>query len=172
MEKLINLLIFHVNEQRFALPIRVVNRVVQVVELRKLPKMPNYLDGIINFHGEVIPVINIRALFGFSSKEIELSDQLIIAYTSTQKIALLVDSTAEVVELDEAEIVKPDKVMYEKRYINGVIKLKDGMVLINDIDEFLSPKELKQLEELLSQQNVKSQTPNKKTRTRKPRTKK
>lgn len=171
MKKLINLIVFQLNNQRFALPLNVIERVVHVVEIHTLPKMPDYLHGIINVHGEVTPVINVRFLFGLKPKEVELSDRFIIATTSSLKIALLVDSTNEVVEFNENEIVNSDKFMYGKRYIKGVIKLKDGMVLINDIDEFLSPNELEQLDVILSNQRKKPQTRKTKPKTKGPKAK-
>ncbi len=171
MGKRINLIIFQLNNRQFALPVNVVERVVHAVEINSLPKMPDYLLGIINIHGEITPVINVRILFGLEAKEVELSDRFIIATTSSLKIALLVDSTNEVVEFNENEIVNSDKIMYGKKYIKGVIKLKDGMVLINDIDEFLSPDELIELEAILSNQNKKTQKRKTKPKTKVPKSK-
>ncbi|OQX77618.1 MAG: hypothetical protein B6D64_08010 [Bacteroidetes bacterium 4484_276] len=168
------LVVFQIDNQRFALPLPVVERVVQVVEIFPLPKMSDYVHGIINLHGKIIPVINMRFLFGLPAKEIELSNQLIIAITPSGKLALLVDSTHEVFEFDDDKIVKSDNIMYGMRYVQGVIKTDDGVVLINDVGKFLDPEELKRLENALKEsskkpdpesyqdQNVKSQEqPNK-----------
>lgn len=146
MENIVKLVVFQLKDQRFALHLPDTERIVQVVEIIPLPKMPDYIYGIINMKGEVIPVINIRILFNMPSKEIELSDQLIIVNTTARKLALLVDSTRELIECKENEIIKSDKIINGIPYINGVIKLEDGMVLINDINKFLDPEELKLLE--------------------------
>ena len=141
--------IFQLTNQQFALPLTVVEQVIQVVEMSPWPKMPEYIHGIINLHGEVIPVINIHFLFGLPTKKIELSDQLIIATTSSRKLAVLVDSSHEVIELEDDKVVNSEKIMFEMMYVQGVMKLENEMVLINDIDEFLSPENLKRLEESL-----------------------
>ncbi len=163
---MIKLITFKLDNQRFALPLPDVERVIQVVEMRKLPKMADYIYGIINMHGEILPVINIRLLFKLPVREIELSDQLIIATISSLKVALLVDSTHEIVEIKEEEIVKADKIMFGMEYVIGVVKLKNNMVLINDIEKFLSPEELKKLEI-----EIKKQTPNPKLSTKNPKPK-
>ncbi len=155
-----NLLVFQLANQRFALPLSVVERVVQVVEFCPLPKMPDYIHGVINYHGDLIPVINMHFLFGIPTKEIELPDQLIIAATSTGKLALLVNVTHEVVEIKKDEIVASNKIIYGMRFVHGVIKLNDGMVLINDIDKFLSEEELKQLEKEIKSEKTILETDN------------
>ena len=145
--------VFQLTNQRFALPLTVVEQVVQVVEICPWPKMPDYIHGIINLHGEIIPVINIHFLFGLPAKEIELSDQLIIAATSSRKLAILVNSSHEVLELEDDKVVNSDKIMFEMIYIQGVMKLENGMVLINNIEEFLCPENLRKLEESLKKFN-------------------
>lgn len=158
--KLIKLVVFQIDDQRFALPLPAVERVVQVVEICPLPKMSDYVHGIVNLHGKIIPVINLRFLFELPTKEVELSDQLIIAITSSGKLALLVDSTHGVLEFDDEKIVRSDKIMYGMRYVNGVIKLDDGIVLINDVEKFINPEELKRLETSLKKNSKKPATRN------------
>lgn len=142
---------FGIGSQRFGLPYQLVERIVQVVEIRPLPQTPDFISGIINFHGTVIPVITPRILFGIPEKGIELSDQLMIVNTSSRKLALLVDSTYEVFDIKENEIIKSDKILSGMKYLKGVIKLEDEMILISDIDEFLSDEELKRLEIAMDQ---------------------
>jgi purine-binding chemotaxis protein CheW len=167
MEKIKKLIVFSIDNQRFALYLSAVEKVVQVVEICPLPKMPDYIHGIINLHGEIIPVINTRFLFDMPMNEIELSDQLIIVKTSSRKLALLVNSTHEIIEIKKDEIVKSDNIIYGGKFVQGVIKLEDGMVLINDVDKFLSPEELKQLEtqlKALKLNSTKTETPNSKSK--------
>ncbi|MBI9068209.1 MAG: chemotaxis protein CheW [Salinivirgaceae bacterium] len=163
---MMKLITFKLANQTFALPLADVERVIQVVEMRKLPKTPKSICGIINMHGEILPVINIRLLFMLPVREIELSDQLIIATISSRKVALLVDSTHDVVEIDEEEIIKADKIMFGMKYVTGVVKLENNMVLINDIAKFLSPEELTKLE--VEIKNQKPQTKNQKPKTPNP----
>jgi purine-binding chemotaxis protein CheW len=144
-EKL-KLLIFKIDNQQFALPITAVEKVIEIVDIRLLPKTPKYVCGIINMHGEIISVINLRLLFGLQEKEIELSDQLLIVSTSLFKHALWIDSTDKIIEIDRNKIVHSEEIKYGEKYVQGVVKLENGMVLINDVEKFLSSDELKELE--------------------------
>lgn len=149
------LVMFRLDEQRFALSLPTVERVVRIVEITSLPKAPDYIKGIIDFHGEIIPVVNVRMLFNLREREIELSDQLIITKTSMRKVALWVDSISEVVERPEEEIIKSEKILLGIDYVEGVFKFKDGMVLLQDLDQFLSMEEVKLLRNALKKQNEK-----------------
>ena len=95
----IKLVIFQLALHKFALPISAVERIIQIVEISELPKSPEFLMGIINVHGEIVPVIDPRVLFDLPLKEIELSDQLIFVKTANVKIALWVDVTNEVLDI-------------------------------------------------------------------------
>ncbi|MCD6354087.1 MAG: purine-binding chemotaxis protein CheW [Prolixibacteraceae bacterium] len=143
-------ILFQLNKQQFALPLPVVERVVQMVEIVPLPKAPEYIPGVINSSGEIIPVIDIRLLFGMKHREVELSDQLIITVTSQIKFALWVDVTYEVDQIESSRIEKGEKIKYGEKFVQGIAKLDDGMVLIADVDKFLSEEELKQLEVALA----------------------
>lgn len=149
------LLVFQIDNQRFALPLSVVRKVIQVVEFTPLPKMPEYIHGIINYHGDIIPVINMSFLFSITPKEVEITDRLIIASTSSgSKLAMLATVVRDIVEVNPDDIVKPEHIIYGMRFVQGVIKIADGMVLINDIDKFLSKEELMQLEEEINKRNT------------------
>lgn len=156
MKKDTQYITFQVQDQCFALPLNSVERVLQVVEIRSLPKTPEFLHGIINIFGEVIAVVNIHFLFGCTKKEIELSDQLIITEFASKKIAILVDTIQEVIKLNKEEIIKSNNIMHGNKLIKGVIKLNDGMVLISDIDKFLNSEELKELEVVLKKKDPKA----------------
>ena len=149
------LVVFWLDKQRFALQLSTVERVVRIVEITPLPKAPDYIKGIINFHGEIIPVVNVRMLFNLPEREIKLSDQLIIAQTSMRTVALWVDSISEVIEKSKDEIVTSEKILLGIDYVEGVFKLDDGMVLIHDLDQFLTIEEISLLKAALTKQKEK-----------------
>ena len=155
MKKLNKLVVFHLDDQLFALSLPTVDRVVRIVEITSLPKAPDYIKGIINFHGEIIPVVNIRMLFNLPEREIELSDQLIIAKTSMRTVALWVDSIDEVIEMADEDIVKSEKILLGIDYVEGVFKLDNGIVLIHDLDQFLTIEEISLLKAALKKQREK-----------------
>jgi purine-binding chemotaxis protein CheW len=156
----IELVIFQITNQKFALPLTEVNRVIQIVEIRTLPKTPKYVCGIINMHGEVISVINMRRLFGMPQKELELTDKLLIVSTSRIKMALWIDEVHNVIEIDTKDLVNSDEIKYGKKNIKGIVKLESGMVLLNDVEKFLNPEELEELENAIQEAKLQSDSVN------------
>lgn len=139
---------FMLDEQNYALRLSSVQRVVHAVEVTPLPKAPDTILGIINVQGQVIPVFNTRKRFGLPEKEIGIRDQLLIARTSKRTVALLVDSTGGVIECSGQEVVSDKTILPSMEYVEGVIKLKDGMIIIHNLDSFLSLEEEKKLDKI------------------------
>jgi purine-binding chemotaxis protein CheW len=154
MDEIVKFVAFSIDKQQYALPLDNVERVIHVIEIIELPNSPEFIHGVINLYGKVIPVINIRARFGIKTKDIELSDQLIIISIPSGKLALLVDSTHEIILIDKEEIIDSEKIIFAKKYIQGVIKQKNGLVLINDVDKFLNNEEKEQLDIVLKKTHV------------------
>jgi purine-binding chemotaxis protein CheW len=149
MNKSNQLVIFALDDQRYALHLSAVVRVVRVVEITPLPKAPEIVTGMVNVQGQIIPVFNIRKRFRLPERAINLSDQLIIANTSKQPVALIADAVSGVFELSEKEVITSEKILSRMEYVEGVVKLEDGMILIHDIDGFLSVEEEKTLDKAL-----------------------
>lgn len=146
MSEILKFVGFSIDSQKFALPMVFVNRVIHVVEISPLPQTPAFIQGIINFHGDIIPVINMRSLFGLQQRDIELTDKLLIADIPSGKFAFLVDSTQGILEIEKNEILKTKTINYGDKFFHGIIKQQDGMILINDVEKFLSKDELLKLE--------------------------
>ena len=103
-------------------------------------------------HGNVIPLVNVRKRFRLPERNIGLSDHLIVAHTARRTVALIADSVEGVIEHPEENIAAPDTILPQMEYIEGVAKLADGMVLIHDLDRFLSLDEEKALDDALKEQ--------------------
>lgn len=145
------LLSFSVEGRRYALPLASVDKIVRTVEITPLPKAPRIILGIINFRGRVIPVVNLRKRFGLPERDMELSDQLIIAETPLRAVALLADRVDTVVEIDEQEIIKAGQIVPRTEYVEGVVKLAEDLLLIHDLAKFLSLDEESALNEAMKE---------------------
>jgi purine-binding chemotaxis protein CheW len=141
MNHLNQLLVFILDEQRYALSLAAVERVVRMVDITPLPKAPEMVLGVVNLQGRVVPLFNIRQRFGVPERELNLSDQLIIAHTSRRTVALVADAVSGLIERPEEEIIRAEKILPGMEYVEGVVKLEDGLVLIHDLDQFLSLQE-------------------------------
>ena len=136
---------------RYALYLSVLERVVRAVEITPLPKAPDIVVGIINVQGRIIPVVNIRKRFRLPPREMTLNDQFIIARTSARPLAMIVDSVQGIIEYHEDMLISPDEIVAGIEYIDGIVKLQDGMVLIHDLEKFLSLKEGRSLDRAMAQ---------------------
>ncbi len=168
MEKVNKLVVFRLDEQQFALHLSTVERIISAVEIHPLPMAPEYILGTINLQGEFLPVVNLRKLFLLPQRDVELTDQLIITITPKNKVALWVDLVSEIVERENDEICNTKKILLNVGYVEGLFKLNNGMVLIHDLDKFLTPEETSKLLEALKKQR---ETRDEGRRTRNPKSK-
>jgi len=153
MNRLIRLVSFNLDDQKYALFLSAVIRIIRVVEITRLPKAPEIVLGVINMHGLVIPVFDIRKRFRLPPRDTQLDDQMIVASTSKRTVALLVDSVNDVIEIPEEKIIAGKKILPGMEYVEGVVKTEDGMILIHDLETFLSLHEGKALDEALEALN-------------------
>jgi len=151
MNRLIRLVNFNLDDQKYALFLSAVIRIIRVVEITSLPKAPEIVLGVINMHGLIIPVFDIRKRFRLPQREIQLDDQMIVASTSKRTVALLVDSVSDVIEISEEKIIAGENILPGLEYVEGVVKTEDGMILIHDLEQFLSFQEEKVLHEAMEE---------------------
>jgi len=146
-----SLLSFAVEGRKYALPLASVDKITRAVEITPLPKAPGIVLGIINYNGRVIPVVNLRKRFGLPERDMELSDQLIIAETPRRAVALLADRVDTVVEIDKQDIIKAGQIVPRTEFVEGVVKLAEGLLLIHDLAGFLSLDEETALNDALKE---------------------
>lgn len=139
------LVVFTLDEQRYALYLSAVERVLRVVEVTPLPKAPEIVLGVINVQGDIVPVVNIRRRFCLPEREPNLNDHLILARTPKRRLALVADAATGFVERPREEVIAADTILPGIEYVEGVAKLADGLILIHDLDKFLSLDEGKRL---------------------------
>jgi len=140
------IVVFTLDGLRFALDLWSVVRVDRSVEVTPLPKAPDIVFGLINVRGAIIPVVNVRKRFRLPERDITLTDQLIIANTRLRTMALVVDQVINILPASASTVVHADEVLPGMEYVKGIVKLADGIVLIHDLEKFLSIPEAEALE--------------------------
>ncbi len=144
------IVVFTLDEPRYALCLAAVERAVRAVEITPLPKAPEIVLGVVNVQGQIVPVVDIRKRLHLPAREMNLDDQFIIAHTSRRLVALAVDSVVGIRQLVEREWVTAEQVLPGAAYIHGVAKLEDTLVLICDLDQFLPFDEERMLDATLA----------------------
>ena len=146
---MIQLVAFRIDDRSYALPLSTVERIVRAVEIIPLPKAPAIVLGIVNVGGCIIPVVNLRKRFHLPDKELQPTDQFILSQCGCRTVALVVDEVSSVVEGFEREVVAAPEILPGLEYIQGVARLEDGMILIYDLQKFLSLEEEAALDDAL-----------------------
>jgi purine-binding chemotaxis protein CheW len=130
---------FALEGQRLALPLASVIRFVRAAEITPLPLAPGAVAGAIDVGGRILPVFDLRQRLRLPPRELRLTDQFAIARTASRVVALIVDTALGLV--DAAPAGTPGMLAPGLRHLRGVLSLPDGLVLIQDLEDFLSPDE-------------------------------
>jgi purine-binding chemotaxis protein CheW len=134
-------LVFLLDDQRYALHLSAIDRVVRMVRITPVSSAPDILLGIVNLEGRVIPAIDVRRRFNLPKRDSSLSDGLIFARTERRSVALVADTVTGVIECPEHGLISAESILPGLGHVEGVIKFEDGLVLIHNLDKFLSLEE-------------------------------
>ena len=141
--------VFLLEGQRYALNLYQVERVVSMVAVSPLPKTPAVVSGVISHRGSVVPVFDLRRRFGFPPHEFGLTDHLLLARTTRRMLALPVDEVLGVDEVPVESILAPSTLLPGVGYVTGIVALADGLLLIHNLEAFLSMDEERCLTEAI-----------------------
>jgi len=141
--KEIKVLIFSIDGEYYATDIMEVERILGYEETTKLPDSPNFVEGVINYQGNILPIISLSKRFGFASVEENKEAKIIVTKQNGNKMGIIVDVVSEVTDVNTADIeVAPDVVSHiSKRYIKGLIKIKDKIIIFLNLDKILTEEE-------------------------------
>jgi len=145
-----HLLVFSLDGDQYGIHLDAVIRVVQMVEITRLPEAPESILGVIDVGGEIVPVIDVRQKVGAPAREIEISDHLILAQNRERCIALAVDTIEGVVEPGKNNLTASSEIGDEIGSVEGVYSTEKGMVLIEELDTLLPHEDHKTLEKAIS----------------------
>lgn len=144
-----HLIIGWLDAQRYALRLAVVERIVRAVEVTPLPRAPEIVQGVVDMEGVVIPVVNIRRRLGLRERPVTLNDRFMVVWTRQRRVIVVLDSVQEILEIPKEQIMTAAQIVPHSQYVEGVVKLPDGMIFIHDLDQFLSLDEEQALNQAL-----------------------
>lgn len=150
----LQLVTFQLGGEQYGIDIMEVEGMVKVEEVRQIPHAPDYVEGIFNLRGEIIPVINLHRRFHLRRPELSEEDQLlsgfvIISIDSTH-LAVVIDRVSRVVTVQRTDIQPPPQMIsgIGAEYIQGVVQQDEGYLIILDIRKLFNLKELHELEKI------------------------
>jgi purine-binding chemotaxis protein CheW len=151
-------LTFKLDEEVFALDIIKVREVLDFTVITKVPHTPEFMLGVINLRGSVVPVVDMRLKFGMSKTERTVNTCIIILEIEMEGervvLGALVDSVQEVIEMESGQIEPPPRIgtRLKTRFIKGMGKRDEHFIIILDIDRVFSTDELAIVQDMGQQQ--------------------
>jgi purine-binding chemotaxis protein CheW len=141
-DTLLQIVTFQVDSEVFALDILKVHEIIRFQPLTRVPNLPSYVEGVLNLRGKVIPVVGLRQRIGLTRREPTATTKIIVASVKDNVLGFMVDSVSEVLRIG-ADTVEPAPRLGEggQRYVSGVGKVNDQLLLLLDLDKLLTEEE-------------------------------
>jgi len=146
-------LTFLLGDEVYGIEIRFVTEIIGMQSVTEIPDLPQYVKGIINLRGKIIPVIDVRLRFKKLSKEYNDRTCIIVVDIRGAAVGLIVDTVAEVLTIANQDIVLPPQFnsdSHYQRFIKEIGKVDNDVKLILDCDKLLNDNEVNSLEQLSS----------------------
>ncbi len=136
--KTTEILVFDVSGQRFGLHTQHVREVLRAVTVSPLATHQAAVEGVINLRGQIVPVLDIRALFDLTAKPIEHTDHLIVVQAGNRAVMIRADRAVDVLRLNTQDVEGTANVVSGVKWINAIAKTPAGLVNIVEPQSFLS----------------------------------
>lgn len=138
MDNMLQYILFLIENRLYALPLSTVERVIRAVEITPLPQSPPTVQGVIDLHGQLVPVLNMRRRLDLPARELRLDDHLIVAQTGKRVIAFVVDEVKGIIELPVKQLIAGEKIFAGISHLDGGLRTEHGLVFIYNPEQLLS----------------------------------
>jgi purine-binding chemotaxis protein CheW len=139
VNELLQLVSFKISEEEFGIDILKVQEIIRMLEITQVPNSPQYVDGVINLRGKVIPIVDLRCRFGMERREHDRNSRIVVVELSGKIIGFVVDSVNEVLRIPKNVTEPPPELVtgVDTKYITAVGKLEDRLLILLDLDKVL-----------------------------------
>jgi purine-binding chemotaxis protein CheW len=154
---------FKLGEEVFAINVSKVLNILEMKPITRIPKSPDYLKGVINLRGTVLPVVDLRIKFGLPENEITVDTNIIVLSIEKEgepiMLGILIDAVREVLEFKTEEISPSPSIgtKYNSGFIKGMWRVDENFIMILDIDKVFSVEDIIDFQEQLSSVNLKEE---------------
>ena len=134
---------FKVGDEEFGLDILRVQEIIRVQDLTRVPNSPDFVDGVINLRGKVVPIIALRKRFGLPEQAHDKQTRIVVLEVEDMVLGFIVDSVSEVLRIPADHIAPAPRLgKIEREFVAGVGKLEDRLLILLDIDQITSAPEV------------------------------
>ena len=144
------LVVFDLSTESYGVDIGAVREIIRLQEITKVPRTPEFVEGVINLRGGVIPVIDLRKRFELPVADETSDNRIVVVDIGGQNIGVVVDAVTEVLRVSADSIEPPSSVITtsESEYLLGIAKLDDRLIILLDLNQVLSEADQETLEEV------------------------
>ena len=137
---LLQLVGFRLGKEEYGIDILKVQEINRIADITRIPQSPDYVEGVINLRGNVIPIIDLRKRFNMPEREHDRQTRIVVGEIDGKTVGLIVDAVSEVIRLPANTIEPAPKIVSRDQadYITGVGKLDDRLLMLLDIDKILT----------------------------------
>src|SRR5262249_46630365 len=135
---------FRLDREAYAIPITTIQEIIVMKPITRIPQVPETIEGLINLRGSVIPIVNLRRLFGLPPREFDDETRTVIVNVGGRTLGYVVDEVTQVMRI-AADQIQPAPVAVAtvaRKHIAGLARLDDGLLVILDIEKLFAPEEL------------------------------
>lgn len=137
------LVIFELAGEQFGIDIAIVESIIKMQEITKIPKSNDFVEGVTNLRGAVLPVINLEKRFGITAHEGTKETRIVVVNLDSLKIGMIVDSVSEVLNIDDSIIEPAPSIVttINSGFITGIARIDSRLVILLDLNKVLSREE-------------------------------
>lgn len=149
--EIIQLVSFELENEEYGVDVLAVREIIRLPEITKMPNSPDYIVGIINLRGTVVPIISLRRRFGLMDCEISRSSRILVMETVGGLNGFIVDAVAEVIRISSTEIQPPPAITYgntAQECITGIVNHAERLLVVLDLNRLFSAEEQALLENI------------------------
>jgi len=139
-EELLQLVSFNIGDEEFGVDILSVQEINRMMDVTRVPNAPDYVEGVVNLRGKVIPVIDLRRRFGMERKPHDKNTRIIVVELAGKVVGFVVDAVREVLRIPRSVTEPPPALggSLKEHYITAVGKLDDRLLILLDLEKILS----------------------------------
>ena len=131
-------IVIKIGEEQYGIDIKYVDNILRMQHITRVPKVANYIKGVINLRGSVLPVIDLKKRLGLQDTEYTDDTRIVIVKDEDIEVGMIVDAVSEVITLDSAHIDTSKAVDNESnRFITGIGKLDDRLIIMLNLSEII-----------------------------------
>lgn len=138
--ELLQLVSFVIGNEEYAVDILCVQEINRMLQVTQVPNSPDFIEGVINLRGRIIPVINLRTKMGIPKKEYDHNTRIIVVEVGGRTVGFIVDAVNEVIRIPRDITETPPEIVsgHQSEFISAVGKLEDRLLILIDLNKLLS----------------------------------